>query len=79
MNKHDTHIIGNKHSIFTMNQYNENSMIILDNCILEPCLKDAKPEEKFQFYRHGYFCRDNKSDDLVFNLTVSIKAPYKKK
>ena len=59
--------------------YNENSMTILDNCIVEPCLNAAQPEEKFQFYRHGYFCRDNKSEDLVFNLTVSIKAPYKKK
>lgn len=59
--------------------YNENSMTILDNCIVEPCLNAAQPEDKFQFYRHGYFCRDNKSEDLVFNLTVSIKAPYKKK
>ncbi len=59
--------------------YNENSMTVLDNCIVEPCLNAAQPEEKFQFYRHGYFCRDNKSEDLVFNLTVSIKAPYKKK
>ncbi|MBI9014831.1 MAG: glutamine--tRNA ligase/YqeY domain fusion protein [Clostridiales bacterium] len=59
--------------------YNEKSMTILDNCIVEPCLNEAQPEEKFQFYRHGYFCRDNKSEELVFNLTVSIKAPYKKK
>lgn len=59
--------------------YNENSMTVLNNCIVEPCLNAAQPEEKFQFYRHGYFCRDNKSEDLVFNLTVSIKAPYKKK
>jgi len=59
--------------------YNESSMTILDNCIVEPCLKTSQPEDKFQFYRHGYFCRDNTSEDLVFNLTVSIKAPYKKK
>ncbi|MCH4889469.1 glutamine--tRNA ligase/YqeY domain fusion protein [Acidaminobacter sp. JC074] len=59
--------------------FNENSLVSKQNCVLEPCLKDAKKEEKFQFYRHGYFCRDNRSDDLVFNLTVSIKAPYKKK
>ena len=25
---------------------------------LEPALKDAKPEERFQFERHGYFCAD---------------------
>jgi glutaminyl-tRNA synthetase len=59
--------------------FNEDSLIVKKNCILEPCLKDAKAEEKFQFYRHGYFTRDNVSEDLVFNLTVSIKAPYKKK
>lgn len=60
--------------------FNDNSLSVLKECYVEPCLADSKPEEKFQFYRHGYFCRDNKSpDDLVFNLTVSIKAPYKKK
>lgn len=61
-------------------KYNDSSLITLKNCYLEPCLKESKIEETFQFYRHGYFCRDNKSDGkLVFNLTVSIKAPYKKK
>lgn len=59
--------------------FNEDSLKIVDNCILEPCLADAKPEEKFQFYRHGYFTRDSQSEAPVFNLTVSIKAPYKKK
>ncbi|MBN2796021.1 MAG: glutamine--tRNA ligase/YqeY domain fusion protein [Clostridia bacterium] len=59
--------------------FNENSLIVKKDCYVEPCLKDAKPEEKFQFYRHGYFTRDNVSEDLVFNLTVSIKAPYKNK
>ncbi len=59
--------------------FNEQSLKELKNCILEPCLKDSKAEEKFQFYRHGYFCRDNVADDLTFNLTVSIKAPFKKK
>jgi len=59
--------------------FNDKSLTVLDNCIVEPCLADAKAEEKFQFYRHGYFCRDNQSEDLRFNLTVSIKAPYKKK
>lgn len=61
-------------------QFNESSLTILDNCYVEPCLADTELEEKVQFYRHGYFCRDTKSpDDLVFNLTVSIKAPYKNK
>ena len=61
-------------------KYNDKSLITIKDCYLEPCLKEAKIGETFQFYRHGYFCRDSKSDGkLVFNLTVSIKAPYKKK
>ncbi len=60
--------------------FNENSLTILKKCFVEPCLEEAKPEETFQFYRHGYFCRDNKlTEKLVFNRTVSIKAPFKKK
>jgi len=60
--------------------FNENSIEVIENCYLEPCLADAQPEEKFQFVRHGYFSRDNViTDRLVFNRTVSIKAPYKKK
>lgn len=59
--------------------FNDESLTILKKCFVEPCLAEAKPEEKFQFYRHGYFCRDNVTEDLQFNLTVSIKAPYKKK
>lgn len=58
--------------------FNDHSLVNLEECMLEPCLAEAKPEEKFQFYRHGYFTRDNVRDDLTFNLTVSIKAPYKK-
>ncbi len=59
--------------------FNEHSLVVKKNCFVEPILKNAKKEDTFQFYRHGYFTRDNTSDDLVFNLTVSIKAPYKKK
>jgi glutaminyl-tRNA synthetase len=41
----------------------------------DPRLRDASVEERFQFQRVGYFCKDQDStDDLpVFNLTVSIK------
>lgn len=59
---------------------NPNSLKVLDNCRLEPALKDAKPGDKFQFLRQGYFCVDSKnsSDDcLVFNRIVSQKSSYR--
>jgi hypothetical protein len=40
--------------------------------IVEPSMKDAKPELAYQFEREGYFCRDSEaSDSLVFNKTVA--------
>lgn len=49
---------------------------------IEPCLADAKPGERFQFVRNGYFCIDSKDsspEKLVFNRTVTLKDPWKKK
>jgi glutaminyl-tRNA synthetase len=43
---------------------------------LEPALKQAKPEERFQFERHGYFVADrvdSKDGAPVFNRTVTLK------
>jgi glutaminyl-tRNA synthetase len=48
---------------------------------LEPGLKDAKPEERYQFERHGYFIAD-RIDSLpgkpVFNRTVTLKDGWGK-
>ena len=46
---------------------------------LEPALKYAKPEERFQFERHGYFCadaRDSRPGDPVFNSTVTLRDSW---
>jgi glutaminyl-tRNA synthetase len=46
---------------------------------LEPALKDAKPEQRFQFERHGYFCadsRDSRPGDPVFNSTVTLRDSW---
>lgn len=43
---------------------------------LEPSLKDAKPGEKFQFVRTGYFCLDTKKPN-TFNRTVTLKDSFK--
>ncbi|MBQ4522559.1 MAG: glutamine--tRNA ligase/YqeY domain fusion protein [Lachnospiraceae bacterium] len=60
---------------------NPNSLVVMKECYMEPALKDAKPLERFQFLRHGYFCvdtKDSKEGNLVFNRIVSLKSSYKK-
>jgi glutaminyl-tRNA synthetase len=57
---------------------NPNSLEIA-NGFVEPNMKDAKPHDKFQFFRHGYFNVDSKhtmKDQLVFNLIVSLKSSF---
>jgi glutaminyl-tRNA synthetase len=47
---------------------------------LEPCMKDAKAEDRFQFERHGYFVADSvdsKPGKAVFNRTVGLKDSWK--
>jgi len=46
----------------------------------EPMLIDAKPEEKFQFERIGYFCVDrySKIGNPIFNRTVTLKDTWAK-
>ncbi|MCX6251840.1 MAG: glutamine--tRNA ligase/YqeY domain fusion protein [Bacteroidetes bacterium] len=47
---------------------------------LEPSLKTAKPGDKFQFERIGYFTvdKDSTNDHLVFNRTVTLKDSWAK-
>jgi len=48
---------------------------------LEPVLKDAMAEERFQFERHGYFVADrvdSQPDAPVFNRTVTLKDSWTK-
>jgi glutaminyl-tRNA synthetase len=50
--------------------------------ILEPALKKARPEERFQFERHGYFVADrfdSQDGAPVFNRTVTLKDSWEKK
>ncbi|MFN4218916.1 MAG: glutamine--tRNA ligase/YqeY domain fusion protein [Candidatus Bipolaricaulia bacterium] len=59
---------------------NPNSLIVLQNCKLEPSLADAKVGDRFQFERKGYFCVDPDStpERLVFNRTVTLKGEWEK-
>ncbi|WP_100403513.1 glutamine--tRNA ligase/YqeY domain fusion protein [Bacillus sp. FJAT-42315] len=60
---------------------NKNSLEIVDGFI-EPNMKDVKPQDKFQFFRHGYFNVDPKhttEEKVVFNRIVSLKSSFKLK
>lgn len=59
---------------------NPNSLTVLDNCILEPALMDAKAYDSYQFVRQGFFCADCKDSTPghpVFNRIVSLKSSFK--
>lgn len=59
---------------------NENSVIIRDNCKIEPSIIEAEKGDRFQFMRNGYFCVDTKDtteDRLVFNRIVPLKSSFK--
>ena len=48
----------------------------------EPALAEAKPGERFQFFRHGYYIADEKNyseENRVFNRIVDLKSSYKAK
>ncbi len=57
---------------------NPNSLEVID-AFVEPSLKEAKVEDKFQFQRMGYFCvdRDSTPEKLVFNRTVTLRDSWK--
>ena len=57
---------------------NPDSLQILSGAMVEPSLAQSLPEQAFQFEREGYFCRDNKNDGLVFNLTVALRDSWGK-
>ena len=59
---------------------NKNSKTVMQSYV-EPSLKDAKPEDRFQFERNGYYVADQKDftpDNLVFNLAVALKDTFGK-
>lgn len=59
---------------------NPGSLVILNNCKLEPSLYNALPDSKYQFQRLGYFCvdKDSSPENLIFNRTVSLKDDWSK-
>ncbi len=59
---------------------NPDSLKVLNECYVEPSLKDAKALDHFQFQRIGYFNVDPDStpEKLIFNRTVSLKDSWAK-
>jgi glutaminyl-tRNA synthetase len=58
---------------------NPNSLEVLKGCKLEPALKDAEPESRWQFERMGYFVadwRDSKPGAPVFNRAVTLRDEW---
>lgn len=54
---------------------NPDSLKIIKNARLEPSLKNARLDTRYQFERTGYFCldsRDSKPDQLIFNMIVDL-------
>ena len=58
---------------------NPNSLEIIKG-FLEPSLKTAKVEDRFQFQRLGYFCvdKDSTPEKMVFNKTVGLRDTWAK-
>ena len=60
---------------------NPESLLVLKGCKLEPCLRDARKGERYQFERNGYFCLDSKDSRpgaMVFNRIVTLKDTWEK-
>lgn len=60
---------------------NPNSLQIITNAYVEPSLKNASIDKRYQFIRKGYFCidKDTTPEKLVFNRTVTLKDTWTKK
>jgi glutaminyl-tRNA synthetase len=60
---------------------NPTSLEVLENCVLEPSLNDASPDNRYQFERQGYFCLDagdSSPDKPVFNRIVTLRDTWAK-
>ncbi|MBS5787399.1 MAG: glutamine--tRNA ligase/YqeY domain fusion protein [Clostridioides difficile] len=63
-----------------LEQINPKSIEILQGFVESVQIKNAKPFDKFQFVRNGFFSVDNKyttGDKLVFNRVVPLKSSFK--
>jgi glutaminyl-tRNA synthetase len=59
---------------------NPHSLQVISHAVIEPSLKEAKADDRYQFIRKGYFCldKDSTAGKLVFNRTVTLKDAWAK-
>ena len=55
---------------------NPDSVVVCKGCKLEEALADAKPGDKFQFVRTGFFTPDSKNPG-VYNRVVTLRDSFK--
>ena len=59
---------------------NPNSLQVIANAMVEPSLKNATLQSRYQFIRKGYFCldKDSTAGKPVFNRTATLKDAWAK-
>jgi glutaminyl-tRNA synthetase len=59
---------------------NPDSLEVISGAVVEPSLANARPGDRFQFERLGYFCADpdSTSEKLVFNRTITLRDTWAK-
>ena len=59
---------------------NPNSLVVLQECYVEPALAEGEAYDSYQFVRNGFFCvdcKDSPPQKPVFNRIVSLKSSFK--
>ncbi len=72
--------LGNKDEDYR-NFLNKNSLVTINDGLIEKSFLDMKSESPFQFERLGYFVLDSKTsndDQFVFNRTITLKDNWAK-
>ena len=73
--------VDNKEYTDLKSALNKESLETLKDCRIEPSLSEAKPGNRFQFLRMGYFCADSKDftcEVPVFNRAVTLRDTWAK-
>ena len=59
---------------------NPNSLVVLQECYVEPALAEGEAYDSYRFVRNGFFCvdcKDSTPQKPVFNRIVSLKSSFK--
>ena len=59
---------------------NPNSLVVLQECYVEPALAEGEAYDSYQFVRNGFFCvdcKDSTPQKPVCNRIVSLKSSFK--